>query len=218
MKIRLKVILTCLLICAADFLFAAAFCSCTTEITVTQNKDGSTDVVFNGGAGDAFSKLISSATGGYNIIDSQAVKAELEKEGFSNVQVTVKSSSDVQIKMTDKNRSTYLYSSGLLKNKEDAAKNVSKLELDFSNKNIKEFYASADEQTCMILDLFVAPVFNDEIMPASNYISLLGSVYGSEAGDEIKNSTVRVNLVSANGEKTTAEYELAQILSGNFAN
>ena len=175
-------------------------------------------MVFNGGAGDAFSKLISSATGGYNIIDSQAVKAELEKEGFSNVQVTVKSSSDVQIKMTDKNRSTYIYSSGLLKNKEDAAKNVSKLVLDFSNKNIKEFYASADEQTCMILDLFVAPVFNDEIMPASNYISLLGSVYGSEAGDEIKNSTVRVNLVSANGEKTTAEYELAQILSGNFAN
>ncbi len=61
--------------------------SCTTEVTLTVKSDDSVDIRFEGGAGEAFTKMISSAAGvgaGTEVIDTDAVSYELAKAGFTS--------------------------------------------------------------------------------------------------------------------------------------
>ena len=43
---------------------------------------------------------------------------------------------------------------------------------------------------CAFLDLFLAPVFNDEDMTAEEYVEMVGTVYGSEVGKEISSDEI----------------------------
>ena len=87
------------------------FISCTTEVTLTVKADDSVDIRFNGGAGEAFTKMISSASGlgGDALIDVNAVSFELAKAGFSDVKVNQKDGGAVQISMCDKKQTSYGY-------------------------------------------------------------------------------------------------------------
>ena len=68
----------------------------------------------------------------------------------------------------------------------------------------------------MILDLFLAPVFNDEDMTEAEYIEMVGAFYGSEAAKEIDQSLVKINLISKDGSKQSLAYPLTQIFCGLF--
>ena len=89
--------------------------SCTTEVTLSVQKDDSVEIHFEGGAGEAFTKMISSAAGvgmnsdGSNVVDTEAVSYELAKAGFSNVKVEQKAGGLVLIDMSDKKCSSYIF-------------------------------------------------------------------------------------------------------------
>ena len=68
----------------------------------------------------------------------------------------------------------------------------------------------------MTLDLFLAPVFNNETMSEAEYLEMLGSFYGDGAADEVSKSVVKINLISKDGSKQTLKYPLSQILCGNL--
>ena len=190
--------------------------SCTTEITLSVQADDSVSIHFEGGAGDAFTKMISSAAGvgmaadGSNVIDTDAVSYELAKAGFSNVKVEQKKGGLVQINMSDKKCSSYIFTSGIVKSEKSGLKAA------VTRKSLEDFYNSADEQTRMTLDLFLAPVFNDETMSETEYLEMLGSFYGAGAADEVSQSVVKINLISKDGTKQTLRYPLAQLLCGNL--
>ena len=97
-----KTIITILIL-----LTAGIFMSCQTEVTLTLQKDDSLDIRFEGGAGQAFSRMISAAAGlgsnsnsnsnGDMLIDTDSVGYELAKSGFSNVKVNQKKGGSVVI-------------------------------------------------------------------------------------------------------------------------
>ena len=190
--------------------------SCTTEVTLSVQKDDSVEIHFEGGAGEAFTKMISSAAGvgmnadGANVVDTEAVSYELAKAGFSNVKVEQKAGGLVLINMSDKKSSSYIFTSGIIKSEKG------KLSAAITRKSLEDFYNSADEQTRMILDLFLAPVFNNETMSEGEYLEMLGSFYGDGAADEVSKSVVKINLISKDGSKQTLKYPLSKILCGNL--
>ena len=207
-RFRNKFGMTVLLVLISIFLV-----SCTTEVTLTVKADDSVDIRFEGGVGEAFTKMISSASGvnsDSNIIDVDAVSYELAKAGFSSVKVEQNEDRLVSINMIDKKQDSYIFSSGIIKSEKG------KLEAAIVRKSLEDFYNSADEQTRMTLDLFLAPVFNNEVMSEAEYLEMLGSFYGEGAADEVSQSVVKINLVSKNGTSQTLRYPLTQLLCGNL--
>ena len=188
-------------------IFTGVMASCTTEVTLTLKSDDSLDIRFEAGSGETFTKLL---TSGDFIIDSEAVSYELAKAGFENVKVSQKKSGQVSISMSDKKQSSYIFTSKILNAKEG------KLSAAITRKSLEDFYESADEQTRMILDLFLAPVFNNEEMSESEYLEMVGAFYGESTAGEIKSSSVIINLISKDGSKETMRIPLSQLFCGNF--
>ena len=203
-------------------IFHLLFISCQAEVTLTVQSDDSVAIVFEGGAGEAFTRMISSAAGMNGaaaaesqgssdfLIDEASVSYELAKAGFSDVKVLQKKGGAVRISMTDKVQSSYLFTSKIV----NAEKG--KLSASLSRKSLEDFYASADEQTRMILDLFLAPVFNDEEMTEAEYLEMVGAFYGEAAAKEVSESLVKINLISKDGSKESLVYPLSQLFCGNF--
>lgn len=166
-------------------------------------------ITFEGGAGKAFTKMISSAAGaGDSLIDEKEVSYELAKAGFSDVKVNQKKNGAVAISMTDKKQSSYIFTSGIVKSEKGSLKAA------ITRKSLEDFYAASDEQTRMILDLFLAPVFNNEEMTEEEYLEMVGAFYGQDASKEVSESVVKINLISKDGTKETLNLPLSQLLCG----
>ena len=218
-RFRNKFGMTIFFLTSVFFLFA----SCTSEVTLTLQKDDSLDIRFEGGAGEAFAKMINSAAGmsgadasgasdssSEPLIDADAVSFELAKAGFSNVKVEQKKGGAVAISMSDKNLSSYIFTSKILKAEKG------RLVPSLSRKSLEDFYAASDEQTRMILDLFLAPVFNNEEMSEEEYLEMVGAFYGDAASKEVGLSFVKINLISKDGTKETLNIPFTQLFCGNF--
>ena len=190
----------------------AVAASCTTDITLTLRQDDSVDISFEGGAGEAFTNMLLSASGsdaGMSALDANEISYELAKAGFDGVKVSV-NDTQVKINMTDKNRTSYLFKSGIVKYE------GGKLAVNLTRKNLEDFYATSDEQTRMILDLFLAPVFNDENMSESEYLEMLGSFYGNPSAKEVETSFVNIRLIGKNGKEEKIRLPMTQLLCGIF--
>lgn len=189
----------------------ACFTGCTADVKLELKKDGNVQVSFKGGAGQAFTKMIQAATGisgaesGFEIYDTKEIAMELSKAGFSNVQVN-SNKADITVSMTENTGKSFLFTSGILK------KSESELSTELNPKNLADFYASADEQLAMILDLLLAPVFNDETMSENEYLETLASFYGEGIAKELKESTIKITLVNANGKKVNQSIPLVKLL------
>lgn len=196
-----------LLILSAFFVFT--FCSCTTEVTIKENSDGIIDISFSGAAGQAFAKMISSASDSQSdsvIFETDQIKYELLKSGFANVDVKSKTGSDLQISMQEKTKNTFLYKSGLFSGND-------KLKITLSPKELTEFYNLADEQIILFLDLLLAPIFNDEVMTQEEYLETIASFYGENASKEISESNIKINLINKNNQTKTFSFPIAQLLT-----
>ena len=181
------------------------FFSCTADITLTEQKDGSVKVLFSGRAGDEFNKLINGNNEG-SLIDVKQISYQLEKAGFYDVKVTNDGIKDVKISMLDKSKSSYIFTSGIVS---------SKMDLNINKENLRKFYDEADEQTRLILDLLIAPIFNGEEMSADEYVELLSSVYGSAVAEEVQKGFVNISLVNSSGKKSSVKIPVADLLCGN---
>ena len=184
-------------------IFISLFISCTTEITLTLQKDDSVDIRFAGGAGEAFAKMTGTSSG---LIDADAVSYELAKAGFDNVKVSQSGGGVVLISMCDRKQSSYVFTSGIAKIEKG------RIKASITRKSLEDFYASADEQTKMILDLFLAPVFNGEEMSESEYVEMVASFYGEKAANEVNETIVKINLISKDGSKETMKIPLTKLL------
>lgn len=187
--------------------------SCTVKVKLILQKDGAVDIDFNGGAGAAFSKMVISAAGGESSADSynnsvniEEIITELKLNGFTDVSGKSENISDVKIKMKDKAQKTYLFTSGILR--------VEKNHLIFNTdrKTLKSFYDSANEQIQMLLDLFLAPVFNDEEMSEDEYVEMLGTFYGAAAAREVKDSRIDFTIINADGTQKAVTYKMSEIM------
>ena len=177
--------------------FMAVFPSCTAEATVEQKGDGSVSITFNGATGAAFTKMISAAVGEAegDVFDVKAINYEMAKAGFTKVKVKSANGTDVNITMDDEKQKTFLFTSGVLK------MNGKQLELSLTRDSVLKFYKQADEQIVSILDLLLAPVFNDEVMTVQEYLETVGAFYGDAAAKELESSVLKVTLITPAGKK-----------------
>ena len=201
------------LIFAAAALFVL-FASCTSEITLELKKDGSVEVEFSGAAGNAFATLIKSAGGmsetadsGSVIFDTKEIEYEMGTNGFSNIKAVSKKGTDLTVSMTDKNRKSALFTSGVVSIENG------KLSASLSPQNLVKFYKSADSQTVMFLDMLLAPVFNDEKMSQEEYSEVLEAFYGEEIAKEMKDSRFRITLKNPDGTQTVQTVPFIKLLT-----
>lgn len=199
-----------------------AFCtfltSCESDISleVKTKADGSTALALNFSAicGDALKEMLLAAAGsgtdastGLELFDCAEISSQLKNAGFSSIQVNAQGVR-LQISMEDSECKSYLFTSGLL---EQSAGN---LKINLSAAKLKAFYDSCDEELQMLLDLFMAPVFNDEAMQISEYEELIAAVYGSAVQKEINTSKVRISIKNPDGTITKKTLSLSALLCG----
>lgn len=209
-----------LLLKSLKLLFAcvvlACLCaSCTTEITLELKKDGSVDVDFSGTAGNAFTALITSASGMTGeektdasvIFDTKQIEYEMGSNGFSKVKVASKKGTDLAVTMTDKNGKSALFTSGVVKVENG------KLSASLSPQTLVKFYKTADSQTVQFLDMLLAPIFNDEQMSEEEYLEVLASFYGEDIATEMKNSSFRITLKNPDGSQTVQNIKFVKLLT-----
>lgn len=198
---------------AAAIFSTLIFASCTSEIELELNKNGSVDVKFNGIAGNAFVALINAGLGAETsdkvIFNTKDIEYEMAGNGFSNIKAVSNNGTDLSVTMTDKNGKSALFTSGVVSARDG------KLSATLSPQSLKKFYDSADSQTVMFLDMLLSPVFNDEIMTQEEYLEVLASFYGDEIADEIKDSSFRITLKNADGTKTVQTLNFAKLLTLN---
>ncbi len=192
--------------------FAFSLIGCSNDIYLKLNKDGSVDVKYSTLAGDALVDIFESfttSTDSKDFFNPEEIKKDFISCGFSNVIVTKNGNTGFASVMKDKMRKSLLFSSKIL-----TASNSS-IKVKISPEVLFDFYCDSDEQTQMLLDMLLAPVFNEEEMTENEYIELISSVYGKSVGQEIQNSKVNIVLEDSNGTKVSRSFSLSKILTLN---
>lgn len=185
----------------------AGFMSCKSEITLTALPDGSTDLKFSGECGKYFESMIRQFSENDNevLFDAMGIKQSFTSDGFKNVNVRIPSSTGIDVEMNSPCE-TYLYTSGLISN------DNKEISVTVTPEILSKFYKSADEEIVNILDLLLAPVFNDEEMTEEEYLETLASFYGSDASDEIGPCNIKLTLINVDGQKKEASIPLTKLL------
>lgn len=185
------------------------FISCTAEATLELKSSGQISISFTGATGEAFTKMISAAVGEKDgmVFDTKEIGYELAKSGFTKVKATSKTGKDVFITMEDEKQKSYLFRSGVV----SVANNS--IEMNLNKKSVVNFYNMADEQIVAVLDLLLAPVFNDEVMSETEYLETLSAFYGQNAADELQSSNLKVTLIALDGSKKIHTIPFATILT-----
>ncbi len=163
---------------------------------------------FNALAEKGFEKLLNSLDSeNQNYIDTNEIISSLEKSGYKNVKANLQDNKELSISLEDINK--ILLSTQILKVEDGLLKE------DFSVNALKSFYNSSDEQILQFLDLLLAPVFNDEKMPTSEYLEIIASFYGQELADELKESKLIITTQNSS-KKIKHTYQLVELLCGNY--
>ena len=194
------------------FVCGVLFSSCTSEVGISLNKDGTVDVRFEGASGVAFATLIRSAAGveeGDVVFDTREITAELSKNNFSNVKAVSKKGTDLLITMKDTQKKSPLFTSGVLKVKDG------KLSATLSADRLLNFYKSSDEEIVSFLDMLLAPVFNDEVLSTDEYLDTIASFYGSAPAAEIEESLFKITLTDATGTSKVFTIPMTTLLTLN---
>ena len=191
--------------------------SCTSEITLELKKDGSVDVEFSGSAGNAFAALIKSASGmtlsdatsssASVIFDTKEIEYEMGSHGFSKVKAVSKKGTDLTVSMTDKNKKSAMFTSGIV-----SVEN-GRLSAQLSPQTLVKFYNSADSQTVQFLDMLLAPIFNDEQMNQEEYLEVIEAFYGEDIAQEMKASKFRITLKNPDGSQTVQTVPFVKLLT-----
>lgn len=186
--------------------FALFFTSCTTEINLELNKDGSVKASFNGTTGKGFEKLIRNTQGlkeGQAIFDVKEIKKELTASGLSSVTVESKTGKDLSLSMVDTKRNSNFFTSGLVSLKNN------RIVISLNPSTMEKFYNLSDPQIVLYLDMLLSPVFNQEEMSPEEYEEVITSFYGKDVAKEIKETQVKLKIKNPDGSK--AEYKLPLI-------
>lgn len=188
------------------------FVSCTSEINISLNQNGTIDVHFQGTSGIAFSTLIRSASGvneGEVVFDTNEISYELAKNGFTAVNVNSKTGTDLSISMKDEAKTSSLYTSGVLTNDKNNLTAV------LSAQKLLNFYNASDEELVTFLDMLLAPIFNNEVLSEAEYLDTIAVFYGEEAAKEIGESNFRIVLSAPDGRKSTHIIPMSKLLTLN---
>lgn len=210
-------------ICIAAAVFSFVMTSCSSSITVQAKKDCSSDVQIQTDLGNTVLQTIKSVTAGMNQISSSAngstaapadtsatdkpvfsapeISQALSQGDITNVVVQTPTSSSISVSGTlpaPADQKMTLKQDGIkLANFITCTKNS--LTLILAPETVLNVVKSLPEESQSYLDLLMAPVITGEQMSASEYVELVGAVYGDEMSKELASSAVKISLVTPAG-------------------
>lgn len=205
------------ILCKILLVFALVFfVSCSAEITLELQKDGSVKISYVGNFGKELSKLFVSQNAFEDDflqdekgkIDELSFSELLENSGFSNIKIISNDLENLYVEMKDVSQKSSLFVAGLFKIQNNS------IQINFSSENLKKFYNNAAEEIQMNLDLLLAPVFNDEKMTPEEYLEMISTFYGEKISNELKNCVLKVNLIDTTGKKEKYNFYVPQLLCG----
>lgn len=188
------------------------FTSCTTQITLKVNGDGSISTQVYGMLGKEFENLIRTSQNlseAEPIFDIQMIKNQLDDSGYSNILVNSRNGNDITIKTTDSIRDSIFFNSGII-----ALKN-NRMIINLNRKNLQKFYEMLDEDFSIYLDLLLSPVFADEQMSQDEYVQTVSSFYGKSIANELKKADVNLIILNADGTSAKHKISLVELLTLN---
>lgn len=206
------------------FILSAAlilFISCSPEISVNANNDGSTSTSITGGfstsTADLLKSLACSMDGSNNsssskdspLFSSVDITNALLSAGLKNVYASVPDAehfsasgvipnNESQSSTESSGVASFLRTGLISRTKNSVSISVGPAEL-------MNIYNSVDEESHGYLDLLMAPVFMGEKMSVSEYHDLLASVYGPSFADELVSGVVTINLSAPTSAKSASK-------------
>lgn len=192
--------------------------SCSSEISISANKDCSTDFEFSADIGNAVYSTIQAVTAGLNEINDTAStqnttykdmplfsSAQIEKafstSDVKNLKVQTPTVSSITVSGTalapDEQTSVIEKDNMKIANFITCTKNS--LTLIVAPSTVQNLVASLPEEPKSYLDLLMAPVLTGEEMSEDDYISLIGAVYGEKMQKEFADASVKITLVPPEG-------------------
>lgn len=204
-----------LYVCALMFLVLVC-ASCSPELTVSAQSDGSTRVSFSSGFSKESAETLRSLIGAAG---SMGGNSSASANGKSSAQANASSANDVPL-FTAGDISKALASAGLVSVSASVpdsehfsfsgicpaqspaafsktglfAQTSHSLVVTLGPKEMQNMYNACDEETRGYLDLLMAPVITGEKMTVDEYSELLSSVYGPSFAKELVSGTAVVTL------------------------
>lgn len=191
---------------------ALLFVSCSSKIEMELKKDGSIDLAFTGETGKGLEKLIRTSQNimaEKPVFNTKGIQADLMADNFSNVKVTTPTNNSLAIKMTDTEKKSLFFTSGVVQVKNN------KLHVNISPRILVNFYEAADPELSMYLDMLLSPVFNGEEMTDHEYLELVKGFYGDDVAQEIKKAEINLVLNNPDGTKSEHKISLVEVLTLN---
>ena len=185
------------------------FVSCEGDAKITLKNNGSVAFSFSGFLGDAFEEMMSGAGGDLSGVDEEGIALALRDSGFENINVDVDADKNlISISFEDKQRDSYLFSENIVQVKGDS------IELSLTASQFLRLYELSGDDIIALLDLFISPVLNDEVMTEEEYIETVEVTYGAEVGKELKDSNVNFIITDKNGKTKRKSVYATSIFCG----
>lgn len=178
------------------FLFSC-FVSCKSEVSLKIKNNNNLQIAFSGSVGKGIEKFLNSAGADVGMLNPDELKQSFEYNGFEDVLVLKDEKNQFFARMLLSEKNSDILGKSLIEfgNK--------KVKITLTPQSFKEFYDLADENLAAFLDLFMAPVFNDDELSESEYIELLASVYGNDFAQEIKDGSLKIVLLNEDGKNVS---------------
>lgn len=184
-----------------------SFAGCDGYASVKMEENGGVSFGFSGDIGNGFVEMMD-AVGQDAVIDEKGIYEALVQSGFSNVKVASQNR-NIVISFKDENCESFLFQSGIVSVKNGMPK------VSLTPEKFCYLYDSSGEDIQMLLDLFLSPVLNDEILSEEEYIDTINVTYGEDVGEEINNSAVHFTITDKIGKKKTKKVFAKSILCGS---
>ena len=185
------------------------FVSCTGDAKITLKENGSVAFSFRGTLGEAFQDMMTGSGSDLSSIDEQGIAKALFQCGFESIDVRCDSINNIiKISFEDKDHDSYLFTEDIINIVDD------EIQFSLTSNQFLSLYEKSGEDITMLLDLFLSPVLNDEVMSEEEYIETINVTYGEEAGKELRTSNVNFIITDKNGKSKNKSVYATSIFCG----
>ena len=171
-----------------SFAIGLFFTSCKNQLSFTLLDDDS--IAFtaecNFDQEGAIQKLLESAGTDFTQLNLDELKAGLEEEGFTKVQVYPSQTSGLVIKgFIPKDNEIVFVRDGIIS-------------FRLTQENFRDFYNGSSEKIAAVFDVFLVPVLSDDEeisnLDEKGYLDLVASFYGQNFADELLKSSIKISV------------------------
>lgn len=170
--------------------------SCSPKISIVIKNNSSVDMGIEIDTGKTVESTIR-ALGGLDaenpLFESDLVVKSFSSAGLLVNEIKYPSSAGISINASSPSLQDALSAAPEIVRQDNSEKGHS-IEIVLNKKNLKDIMSFMPQESMDYIDLLMAPSFTDEQMSQSEYLELIGIVYGKTLEDEMKNAVLELSV------------------------